>query len=141
MAQIPRNGDMAALERAFANARDAGATAIRCGMLSGRRYETFATLEAWNAWVQQSQDALKPAVPLAEKYRVALAIENHKDWTTEQYVGISRLTRASIQQAAAELAWSRGSSAPGCQARTTISATTFHSSKIRWRWRRLWRRM
>lgn len=88
MAQVPRNGDMAALERAFAGARDAGATVVRCGMLSGRRYETFATLEAWNAWVKQSQDALKLAVPLAEKYKVALAIENHKDWTTEQYVGI-----------------------------------------------------
>jgi sugar phosphate isomerase/epimerase len=88
MVQIPRNGDMAALERAFANARDAGAAVVRCGMLSGRRYETFPTLEAWNAWVKQSQDALKLAVPLAEKYKVALAIENHKDWTTEQYVGI-----------------------------------------------------
>lgn len=88
MAQVPRNGDMAALERAFANARDAGATVIRSGMLSGRRYETFPTLEAWNAWVKQSEDALKLAVPLAEKYKVALAIENHKDWTTEQYLGI-----------------------------------------------------
>lgn len=40
--------------------------------------------------MKQSQDALKLAVPLAEKYKVALAIENHKDWTTEQYVGIFR---------------------------------------------------
>jgi 3-oxoisoapionate decarboxylase len=88
MAQIPRNGDMAGLEHAFANARDTGATLVRCGMLSGRRYETFPTLDAWNAWVKQSEDALKLAVPLAEKYKVALAIENHKDWTTEQYVGI-----------------------------------------------------
>ncbi|HWE00342.1 MAG TPA: hypothetical protein VG345_14930, partial [Bryobacteraceae bacterium] len=38
MAQIPRNGDMAALERSFASARDVGATLIRTGMLSGRRY-------------------------------------------------------------------------------------------------------
>jgi 3-oxoisoapionate decarboxylase len=88
MTQIPRNGDMAALERSFTSARDVGATVIRTGMLSGRRYETFPTLEAWNAWVKQSQEALKLAVPLAEKYKVTLALENHKDWTTEQYLEI-----------------------------------------------------
>ncbi len=90
MSQVPRNGDMAPLEHAFANARDCGATVIRSGMLSGRRYETFPTLEAWQDWVKTSQAALKLAVPLAEKYKVTLAIENHKDWTAEQYLEIFR---------------------------------------------------
>lgn len=90
MAQVPRNGDMAGLEQALSNARACGAPLVRSGMLSGRRYETFPTLDAWNDWVKTSQAALKLAVPLAEKYKVILAIENHKDWTTEQYLEIFR---------------------------------------------------
>jgi 3-oxoisoapionate decarboxylase len=73
-------------------------------MLSGRRYETFAMLEAWNAWVKQSQDALKLAVPLAEKYEVVLAIENHKEDPMEMaeavapYVKTVHIKDISVQQ-------------------------------------------
>src|SRR4051812_39778538 len=60
---IPRNGDMAPLEQAMVDAKAAGATVIRCAMLSGRRYETFKTLADWKAWIDQSHTALRQILP------------------------------------------------------------------------------
>jgi sugar phosphate isomerase/epimerase len=85
MASIPRNGDLAALERSLADAKAAGAAAVRVAMLGGRRYETFPTLAAWKKWVEQSHEALRLALPVIEKHKVTVAIENHKDWTLEDF--------------------------------------------------------
>src|SRR5262245_39667440 len=52
-ASIPRDGDMSALERSLADAKAAGAIAVRVAMLSGRRYESFPTLADWKQWVEQ----------------------------------------------------------------------------------------
>jgi sugar phosphate isomerase/epimerase len=88
MAGVPRNGDMAPLERTLMDAKAAGATAFRCAMLSGRRYESFSSLADWKKWVDQSHDALKLVVPLLEKHKVVLAMENHKDWTLEDMLRV-----------------------------------------------------
>jgi len=84
MVSIPRNGDAAALERSLADAKTAGATVVRVAMLGGRRYESFPTLAEWKKWVEQSHEALKMAVPVIERQKVTVAIENHKDWTLEE---------------------------------------------------------
>ena len=84
MVSLPRSGDVAAFERALIDARTAGATVVRAGALSGRRYETFATAQAWTEWRRITLDALKLALPLLEKHRMQLALENHKDWTLEE---------------------------------------------------------
>jgi len=83
MASIPRTGDTSAFERSLADAKSAGALAVRVAMLSGRRYETFSTLADWKKWVDQSHEALIRALPIIEKYKVPVAVENHKDWTLE----------------------------------------------------------
>ena len=83
MASIPRNGDTAAFERSLIDAKAAGALAVRVAMLSGRRYETFATLAEWKKWVDQSHEALQRVLPIIEKHKVYVALENHKDWTLE----------------------------------------------------------
>ncbi len=83
MVSVPRNGDAAAFERSLIDARAAGATVVRAALLSGRRYETFTVLGEWNKWVEQSHEALKMVVPILERHKVTLAIENHKDWTLE----------------------------------------------------------
>lgn len=80
---IPRNGDMTAFERSLMDAKTAGATVVRGAMLSGRRYESFATLAEWKRWVDQSHEAIRLAMPILEKQKITLAIENHKDWTLE----------------------------------------------------------
>ena len=74
------------LEAAIVNAKEAGCTIARDGLLGGRRYETFNTLADWNAWVAESMDKLKMAIPICDKYKFTLALENHKDWTIDEYV-------------------------------------------------------
>lgn len=85
MVSIPRNGDMSALERGLMDAKAVGALAVRVAMLSGRRYESFPTLAEWKQWVEQSHAALRLALPLIERHKVIVAIENHKDWTLEEF--------------------------------------------------------
>jgi sugar phosphate isomerase/epimerase len=91
MAGVPRNGDMAALEKTLTDAKASGVTVFRCAMLSGRRYESFSTLAEWKKWVDQSHDALKLVVPLLERHKVTLAMENHKDWTLEDMLRVLKL--------------------------------------------------
>ena len=84
MVSVPRNGDTAAFERSLIDSKAAGAIVVRAAMLSGRRYETFATLGEWKKWVDQSHEALRLVLPILERQKVTLAIENHKDWTLEE---------------------------------------------------------
>jgi len=84
MVPLPRNGDVAAFERVLLDAKAAGATVVRSAALSGRRYETFATVQAWTEWRNQALAAIKLALPIVEKHRLPLALENHKDWTLEE---------------------------------------------------------
>lgn len=84
MVSLPRNGDVAAFERALLDSKAAGATVVRAAALSGRRYETFATAQAWTEWRSQALAAIKLALPIIEKHRMQLALENHKDWTLEE---------------------------------------------------------
>src|SRR4030095_12859116 len=81
MVSIPRSGDMSALEKGLADSQSIGVTVARAAMLSGRRYESFKSLKEWKAWVDQSHNALRLALPVIEKYKVIVALENHKDWT------------------------------------------------------------
>jgi len=83
-----RNSSPERLEQLIVNAKEAGCTVARDGLLGGRRYETFNTLADWNAWVEQSLKVLKAAIPVFEKHRFTLAMENHKDWTLDQYVNL-----------------------------------------------------
>ncbi|MDX2152729.1 MAG: TIM barrel protein [Bryobacteraceae bacterium] len=72
------------LEARAAAAREAGALCLRAACLSGRRYETFDSLEAWKKFVADSEASMERAARVAEKARIPIAIENHKDWTAEE---------------------------------------------------------
>ncbi|MBC7925915.1 MAG: TIM barrel protein [Bryobacteraceae bacterium] len=67
-----------------------GAVAMRAGCLSGRRYETFSSLDEWKKFVSESKAAVARAVTIADKYKMPLALENHKDWTVDEFVAILR---------------------------------------------------
>jgi sugar phosphate isomerase/epimerase len=86
MAPLPVNGDASKFEAAVKAAREVGALAIRSGCLSGRRYETFDDLASWKQFVANSEKSIALAVPIAEKYKMPMALENHKDWTLEEMV-------------------------------------------------------
>jgi sugar phosphate isomerase/epimerase len=84
---LPRNNDPSAFEKTVQNAKAMGATCVRANA-GGRRYEEFSTLADFEKFKANALGAIKLAVPIAEKYKIPLAIENHKDWTLDQQVAI-----------------------------------------------------
>src|SRR5579863_7062121 len=80
--------DPAVFERTVEAAKDAGAICLRSACLSGRRYETFSTLDEWNRFITESKARIARAVPVLEKHRMPLGLENHKDWTAEELAAL-----------------------------------------------------
>ncbi len=78
--------DTSAFEQIVRGAKEAGALALRSVCLSGRRYENFDSLEKWKGFVAEAKAKLARAVPIADKYRIPIGIENHKDWTIAEMV-------------------------------------------------------
>ena len=68
------------------SAKEAGAKILRSVCLSGRRYETFKTLADWNTFREQSIARLTLAEPIVRRQGMILAIENHKDWRSDEFV-------------------------------------------------------
>jgi sugar phosphate isomerase/epimerase len=67
-----------------------GAQVVRTVMLSGRRYETFTDLASFQAFARESFQRLQWAKPAMEATGVRLAVENHKDWRTDELLDILR---------------------------------------------------
>lgn len=88
MVPLPLGGDTAEFERSLKDAQLAGATALRAACLGTRRYESFSTMEDWRAHVEQSLRSLSDAVPLLDKYKIPLGLENHKDWTADELLDV-----------------------------------------------------
>ena len=75
----------------------AGATVLRTAMISGRRYETFATAAAFRSFADQSQRSLALAEPVVARAGVRLAVENHKDWRADELIAImKRISSAHV---------------------------------------------
>jgi sugar phosphate isomerase/epimerase len=80
--------DMARFVQTMEAAKRLGALCVRSACLSGRRYETFSGLDEWKKFVNDSKAAIARAVPIAQKLKLPFTIENHKDWTVDEHVGI-----------------------------------------------------
>jgi sugar phosphate isomerase/epimerase len=65
----------------------AGAAVVRTVCMPGRRYETFDSLEQFKSFANESWRALRRAEPVAARQKVTLAVENHKDWRTDEMLG------------------------------------------------------
>ncbi len=87
MVELPKD-DTPAFERQVQAAQEAGAVAMRAACLGGRRYEVFRSLDEWRAFATNSRRKIERAVTVAEKYRVPLGLENHKDWTVDELGGL-----------------------------------------------------
>jgi 3-oxoisoapionate decarboxylase len=86
---LPR--DQAGLERFEAEVRTAkrvGAQVVRTVLLSGRRYESFATMAAFRRFADRSAEALKLAGPVVSRHGIRLAVENHKDWRADELIRV-----------------------------------------------------
>ena len=84
---LPRP-DPAEFEHAVKVAKEAGATSLRVVCLLGRRYEMMASLDDWKQAVAGFHRQIAAAVPIVERHRMPLGIENHKDWRVEQQVAL-----------------------------------------------------
>jgi len=82
---LPRP-DPAEFEHAVKVAKEAGASSLRVVCLLGRRYEMMKSRQDWHDAVDQFHRQIAAAVPIVERHRMPLGIENHKDWRVEQQV-------------------------------------------------------
>jgi 3-oxoisoapionate decarboxylase len=85
---LPKQADVSTFERAVAQAKRAGAVCLRTACPSGRRYETFQSLDDWKQFVADSKSRIRLALPVLEKVQIPMGIENHKDWTADELAGI-----------------------------------------------------
>ena len=90
MVSLPKTNDTQAFERALQDAKACGALSVRSAALGGRRYETFNSLEDWKGFSAQTRKSLDLAVPIAERYKLPIALENHKDHTVDELVALLR---------------------------------------------------
>jgi 3-oxoisoapionate decarboxylase len=86
---LPRDeADRDRFEAEVRTAAWAGANIVRTVMLSGRRYETFSTAEAFRRFAASSAHSLELAAPVVARYGILLAVENHKDWRADELLAI-----------------------------------------------------
>jgi sugar phosphate isomerase/epimerase len=84
---LPRE-DPAVFEHAVKVAKEAGASSLRVVCLLGRRYEMFDSLDQWNEAVKGFHRQIAAAVPIVERHKMPLGIENHKDWHVDEQVAL-----------------------------------------------------
>lgn len=78
---MPKNADdLARFEQDIRSAKEAGAQVVRTVCSSGRRYEIFHSLPAYQEAKKLAMTSLQLAEPVVRKLKVKLAVENHKDW-------------------------------------------------------------
>lgn len=80
--------DTARFEADIQAAKAAGITVVRAACLSGRRYETFDTLAAFETFKTAAIQSMRLAEPIVKKHQIKLAIENHKDWRINEFLEI-----------------------------------------------------
>ena len=86
---LPRP-DVDEFEHAVRVAKEAGASSLRVVCLLGRRYELMETLEDWKRAVAGFHQQIAAALPVVERHKMRLGIENHKDWRVDQQVALLR---------------------------------------------------
>jgi sugar phosphate isomerase/epimerase len=74
----------------LSTASECGAKVVRAVMLGGRRYETFASADAFQQFAENAIQSLNLVAKVMEPItrHVCLAIENHKDFRSEELVAM-----------------------------------------------------
>lgn len=86
--------DLSGFEQSCKNSAALGATVMRAVSRppagrtpGGRRYTTFYSYDEYKAWETEANAIVEKCLPIAERHKVAIALENHKDRTSEEHVG------------------------------------------------------
>jgi 3-oxoisoapionate decarboxylase len=82
--------DVERFDREIATSKACGATVVRTVMLGTRRYETFHAARDYAAFAEQALASLRLAEPVVAKHKVTLAVENHKDFRTDELIGVMK---------------------------------------------------
>lgn len=86
--------DLGGFEQSMLQAKELGARCVRAVSRQppggNRRYETFASLEDYRAWEAQANAVIEKVMPIVDRIGVGLALENHKDRTSEEHVAVLR---------------------------------------------------
>ncbi len=86
---LPRDqADLGRFEAEIRVTKRVGAEVVRTVMLSGRRYETFATAAAFRQFAESASHALSLAAPVVARHDIRLAVENHKDWRADELLAL-----------------------------------------------------
>ena len=80
--------DVERFDAEIRTAAGCGADVVRTVLSPGRRYETFAKADDYPAFVRRAEQMLRLAEPVVRKHRVKLAVENHKDFRTDELLGL-----------------------------------------------------
>ncbi len=87
--RLPKSeDDVARFEKEVVETKAMEVDIIRTVCLSGRRYENFDTKEAFQKFKEESVQALRRAEPVMRRHQMKLAVENHKDWRSNEFVEI-----------------------------------------------------
>jgi 3-oxoisoapionate decarboxylase len=81
-------GDVPRFEQEVKNAKEAGAQVLRTVCSSGRRYESYPSAEAFQELQRKALASLQLAEPVLRRYKMKLAVENHKDWRAPELVNM-----------------------------------------------------
>ena len=85
-----RRSDLDRFDAEMKSAAAVGAKAVRSTIFTGRRYEYFDSRAQYKEHDAQSRRSLELAAPIAEKYQVGFAPENHKDHRVDERVDALR---------------------------------------------------
>ena len=81
-------GDVDRFAAEIRTAREVGVQAARTTIIPGRRYERFKTLAEFREFERRGETMLQLAGPVLTKYRVPLAVENHKDQRIDERIAL-----------------------------------------------------
>ena len=82
--------DVARFDAELAVIKAAGGSVARLAMLGGRRYEQLHSLEEYGQFTDRAGRQFQWMEPPARKHGVRLAIENHKDYRSDELAAVMR---------------------------------------------------
>jgi sugar phosphate isomerase/epimerase len=80
--------DLGRFEAEIRTSAEVGVQAARTVIMPGRRYEQFKSLAEFREYEARGKKMLQRALPVVEKHRVRLAVENHKDQRLDERVAL-----------------------------------------------------
>ena len=98
-----RDADVQRFEAEIRTAVQAGARVLRTTIIAGRRYEQYRSQAEFRDATEHGRKALLRVVPLVERHRVRLAVENHKDERVEERLALFRKINSEYVGACVDL--------------------------------------